>query len=226
MSEQQLRIWTAVAGIATVAVTIVAIAIFLSVGPPDESDSGPQIAAFFADNRLPVLVALYAAAIGTGFNLAFYVLLRDVLRRLDAGVETLATLGAIGGVTFIAVIYAAFGVLAQLAFREGGGDPQTQRALLDVYALMLAMSGVPTAVSLIAISVVVLRTRLFPQWLAWYGFAVAAVHLVSAGSFSREGFFTPTIVAGTIAPLLFELWVLAICVVLLMRRGRPTSDAL
>jgi hypothetical protein len=98
MTERESYLWTAIAGIATVAATIVAIAIFLSVGPPDESDTGPQVAAFFADNRMPVLIALYCAAIGTGFNLAFYVLLRDVLRRLDAGIETLAALGVAGGV--------------------------------------------------------------------------------------------------------------------------------
>ncbi|MDP9236629.1 MAG: DUF4386 domain-containing protein [Chloroflexota bacterium] len=217
MTERESYLWTAIAGIATVAATMVAIAIFLSVGPPDESDSGPQVAAFFADNRMPVLIALYCAAIGTGVNLAFYLLLRDVFRRLDAGVETLAALGVAGGITFIAIVFTAFGVLAQMAFREGAGDPQTYRTLMDVYALMLVMSGLPTAVSLIAISLAVLRTQLFPSWLAWYGFAVAAVHLVSAGSFARDGFFTPTIVAGTIAPVLFELWVLAICVVLLMR---------
>jgi Domain of unknown function (DUF4386) len=112
-----------------------------------------------------------------------------------------------------------------MAFREGSGDPQTYRTLMDVYALMLVMSGVPTAVSLIAISLAVLRTRLFPSWLAWYGFAVAAVHLVSAGSFARDGFFTPTIVAGTIAPVLFEVWVLAISVLLLMRRGNADGSA-
>jgi hypothetical protein len=224
MNERESTLWTAIAGIATVAFTVVAIGIFFSVGPPDESDSGAQVAAFFADHRMPILIALYVASIGTGFNLAFYLLLRDVLRRADAGVETLAALGVAGGLTFIAILFVAFGVIAQMAFREGGGDAQTYRTLMDVYGTLLAMSGVPTAISLIAISLAVLRTRLFPSWLAWYGFAVAAVHLVSAGSFARDGFFTPTVVAGTIAPVLFEIWVLAICVVLLMRRSEPSPS--
>lgn len=219
MSQRTLYTMTAAAGIATVVTTIIAIAILLSAGPPAEGDSAQNVALFFADNRVPVLAGLYVGAISLAFNLAFYVLLRDVLRRADPESEALATLGLIGGAVFIAVLYAGFAVLAQLAFREGTGDPTTQRTLYDVYTLTLTMTGAPTAVSLVALSAVILRGNLLPAWIAWYGLAVAAIHLVSLGSFARDGLFTPTIVAGTIAPLAFEVWVLAICAWLLSKRS-------
>jgi hypothetical protein len=215
MNDAALSRWTALAGIATVALTLVAIGIFGAISPPTESDSPKDVAQFFADNRPALLVAAYVAALSLGFNLAFYVGLRDVLRRRAPETETLATIGAAGGIVFIAGLFVGFAVLMQLAYREGAGDPGLQRSLLDVYSLIVAMTGVPTAVSAIAISVAILQTGIFARWLGWYGFAVAAIHLVSVGSLAREGFFTPSVVAGIVAPLMFEVWVLAFSVLLL-----------
>lgn len=228
MNERDLHVWTAVAGVATVLTTIVAIGILLASGPPAAGDSPQVVAQFFTDHPNDVLAAVFLASLSLGFNLVFYFLLREVLRRAAPESEAMATLGAVAGAVFIAVIYAGFAVLAQLAYRAGASDAQTQRTLFDIYELTLTMSGVPTAVSVAAISVVVLRGRLFPGWLAWYGFAVAAVHVVSSGSYARSGVFTPANFAGTIAPLAFEIWVLALSAVLLstpraVREAHPAA---
>jgi len=222
MQDAALNRITAVAGILTVALTVVAIAIFASASPPAEADSPQQVAQFFADHHAAMQVALYIAALSLGFNLAFYWALREVLRRHDPASEWLATLGAVGGSTFIAVLFAAFAIPMQLAYREGAIGADLQRALFDTYGFMVAMSGVPTAVSVVAISAVVFRTGVLARWLGWWGIAVAVVHVVSVGALAHEGLFSPSVFAGIVAPVMFELWVLTISVLLLMRpAGAP-----
>ena len=214
MDERALSRFTAASGIATAGLTLVALGVFGALSPPTGSDSPVEVAKFFANHQMAVYVAAYIAALSIGTNLMFYVGLRDVLRRRAPGSETLATTGLVGGIAFISILFVAFAILLQLAYRKGAGDPGLQQSLFDVQALI---TSVPTAVSVIAISVVVLRERVFAPWVGWYGFAVAAIHLISVGSLAHEGFFTPGVVAGLVAPLMFEVWLVAVSVELLMR---------
>lgn len=215
MNEQSLSRWTGLAGLATVILALVAFAIFGALSPPNETDSAPDIARFFADNRAILVVLVYLVALSFGFNLIFFVGLRDVLRRRAPDTEMLATVGAAGGALFIAIAYVGFGVLLQLVYREGAGDPDTQKTLFDIYTLNITMASVPTAVAAIATTIAVLQSGAFPKWLAWYGFAVAAAHLVGMGALARDGFFAPSVIGGYIAPLMFYGWVLAFSVLLL-----------
>ena len=215
MNENALSRWTGLAGLATVILALVAFAVFGTLSPPNETDSAPDIASFFADNRTALAGLVYLVALSFGFNLVFFVGLRDVLRRRAPDTEMLATVGAAGGVVFIAVAYVGFGVLLQLVYREGAGDPDTQKTLFDIYTLNITMASVPTAVAAIATTIAVLQSGVFPKWLAWYGFAVAAAHLVGMGALARDGFFAPSVIGGYIAPLMFYAWVLAFSVLLL-----------
>ena len=227
MDERSISRWTAFAGIATVAITVVAIAIFASLSPPADDDTPASVAAFFADNRTPILVLTYLVALSFGTNLVFFVGLRELFRERGREIDALANVGLVAGAAFVVLLFAAFAVLLQLAYREGAGDPGTQRTLFDLYSLMVTMTGVPTAVSVGAFSIAVLKSGVVARWLGWYGFAVAAAHLISMASFAREGFFTPAVMAGTVAPLMFEAWVLVFSVLLLMRaapaRSRDTA---
>ena len=220
MNENALSRWTGIAGAATVILALVAFAIFGALSPPNETDSAPDIAGFFADNRTILAGLVYLVALSFGFNLVFFVGLRDVLRRRAPDTETLATIGAVGGVAFIAIAYVGFGVLLQLVYREGAGDPDTQKTLFDIYTLNITMASVPTAVAAGAISIAIVQSGAFPKWLAWYGFAVAAAHLVGMGALARDGFFAPSVIGGYIAPLMFYAWVLAFSVLLLRRPAK------
>lgn len=215
MSEDALSRWTGIAGAAAVVFALTAFAVFGTMSPPTESDSGQTVAKFFAGHRTTLAVLVYLIALSFGFNLAFFVGLRDVFRRRAPDIETLVTVGAIGGIVFIAVVYVGFGVLLQLVYREGAGDPATQRTLFDIYTLNITMASVPTAVAVGAISIAIVQTGAFPRWLGWYGFAVAAAHLVGMGALARDGFFAPSVIGGYIAPLMFYAWMLAFSALLL-----------
>jgi len=222
MRDELVSRVTAATGLLTVGLTVVAIGLFASMSPPTENGSAQSVASFFADHHAMMVVALYLAALSLGFNLAFYVGLREVLRRAAPEDEWLGSLGAVAGAVFIAVAFASFAVAMQLAFREGTGDPNTQRTLFDLYGFVLAMTGVPTAVSAVAISAVILRSGVFTRWAAWWGFCVAGLHLVSVGSVAQDGLFSPSVFAGLVAPTGFEIWVLMLSFLLLTSgKGEP-----
>ncbi len=222
MDDRAVARLTAVAGFATVIVVLIAFAIFGALSPPTESGSAQDIAKFFGDNRTILAVLVYLVALSFGLNLIFFVGLRDVLRRRAPDLETLATVGAAGGVVFIAIAYVGFGVLLQLVYREGAGDADTQKTLFDIYNLNITMASVPTAVAVGAISALVLRSAVLPAWLGWYGFAVGVAHLIGMGALARDGFFAPSVIGGYIAPLMFYAWVLAFSV-LLWREQAPVA---
>jgi hypothetical protein len=215
MNEQSVARWTGLAGIATVVSAIAAFAIFGALSPPNETDSASDIAKFFADNRTILALLVYLIALSFAFNLIFFIGLRDVLRRRAPDTDLLATVAAAGGMLFIAIAYVGFGVLLQLVYREGAGNQDTQKTLFDIYTLNITMASVPTAVAAIAFSIALLQSRAMPAWLAWYGFAVAAAHLIGMGALARDGFFAPGVIGGYIAPLMFYAWVLALSVMLL-----------
>jgi hypothetical protein len=225
VTDRQLARFTALMGIATAVLALVAFTIFGSLSAPTQSDNGEQVARFFSDHRTVMSVLIYLVAVSFGFNLAFFVALRDLLKRRAPDLETLSTVGAIGGIVFLAVLFVGFGVLLQLVYREGAGDPATQRTLFDIYNLNITMTGVPTAVCLGAFSAVILRSGVLPAWLAWYGFAVGAAHLLSMGSLARGGVFSPDVVAAFVAPLMFYLWVLALSALLFVSADKRMAAA-
>jgi len=166
---------------------------------------------------------VYLVAISIGFNLIFFIGLRDALRRRAPDYQTLASVGAIAGIVSLAIAYVAFGFLLQLVYREGAGNADTQKTLFDIYLLTsINMVAVPAAIAVGATSVVVLRSGAFASWLGWYGLAVTVASLIVMGSLGRDGFFAPSVIGGYVVPLMFFVWMLAFSV--LLWRGEPKAS--
>ncbi len=80
-------------------------------------------------------------------------------------------------------------------------------ATLSLYAL----SAPATAVSVLAPSAVIWRTRVLPRWLALFGLVEVAVNVVElAGLMAARGGDATGYAAG-IGPLLWTLWAVALC---------------
>lgn len=93
--------------------------------------------------------------------------------------------------------------------------------LYDLTFGLLAMSGMPTAIALIAYAGVVFRTRGLPFATAWIALVAAAAHVALLASFViEEGFFSlQGEVIMTIPATLF-LWI-AVTGVALLRTEEP-----
>ena len=81
----------------------------------------------------------------------------------------------------------------------------TTYQLMVVYAMRMA------AVCVLAISTILLRTRLAPRWLVASGYAIAVVLLLTVGSFAW-------------VELLFPAWILALSVYVLVTSLRSHAE--
>jgi len=203
MSPGSARL-AAASGIAFVAL-FVAAAFVLDI--PGHDDSEEIVNAFYADsgNRARVLIAAYLlAAAGLSF-LWFLAHLRGKLSAAEGEPATLSAVTFASGVVFVAMLFA--GAAAQsptYAFSVDLFDePQSEltRATIPHQGYSMLIFGLlAVALTVASTSLAIIRTRVYPPWLAWLGFAVAVLLLFGL-------LFLPM--------LALIVWVLAVSVVLL-----------
>jgi hypothetical protein len=71
-------------------------------------------------------------------------------------------------------------VAGEITFADAPVDPEIARVLPDLGWSFLLIAGAFAAIAMIdAASVLILRTGIFPAWIAWLGFVVAVVLLIA-----------------------------------------------
>ena len=194
----------AVAGIVFSVLFIVSLVLIRTAVPVDLQDAG----AWLARDLKSVAFAIYLLPFAGIAFLWFIGVLRDRM-----GVQEdrfFATVFMGSGLLFLALLFVAgaiaagiitgFGIMPDRLVESGvytfGRAAVYQ--LVNVYAMKMA------AVFMISTSTVAMLTRIFPRWMAWLGYALALLMLLSTGYI----FFW--------APLVFPLWVLLISVNILL----------
>lgn len=145
----------------------------------------------------------------------FVGVVRDRIGEAEDRFFATAFLGS--GLLFVGMIFAASAVAGGLiAAAEENADRllssgawefgrETTYELMVVYAMRMA------AVCVLAISTILLRTRLAPRWLVASGYAIAVVLLLTVGSFAW-------------VELLFPAWILALSVYVLVTSLRGHAE--
>jgi hypothetical protein len=119
-----------------------------------------------------------------------------------------------------AIVLGGLVFVLELGYRSASLDPATAKLLSDLALLAATLSAFPTAVSVGAFSMLILRTGALARWIGWLGFIVVAAHLVAAGAFAQDGFFSPSVVSVFVAPPLFFIWILITSFAVLFARSR------
>lgn len=188
----------AVAGIAFSVLFIIALLLIRLAVPDDPRDVG----AWLSRDHRAVDFALYLLPFAGIAFLWFIGVLRDRLGPLEDRFFATVFLGS--GLLFLAMLFAAGAVSAGIiiGYRNdpdtllGSGIYAFGRAvvfeLVNVYALKIS------GVFMISTSTVAVRTRIFPRWMAFLGYALALLLLISTG---RYLYWTP---------LILPLWVLLV----------------
>ena len=205
----------AVAGIVFSVLFIVSLVLIRIAVPADPQDAGTWL----VRDLKPVAFAIYLLPFAGIAFLWFIGVLRD---RMGAREDRFfATVFMGSGLLFLAMLFVAGAIAAGviMEFRTlpdklvGSGVYAFGRAavyqLVNVYAIKMA------AVFMISTSTVAIRIRMFPRWIAWLGFALALLMLLSTGYI----FFW--------VPLVFPLWVLLISgnILLSNLKSVPASGA-
>jgi hypothetical protein len=146
--------------------------------------------------------------------LVFLAALRHQLRARAPETELSTTVGVIAGIgqSVCILLFALFLTLASL--RAGGQlEPAVVQLLSDGAALSNNASGFGTALCLGAFTTAFRRAGGFPGWLMWLGWAVVAIHVVSAGTFAESGPLSPSGIPSSVAPFGTTLWVAGVSLV-------------
>ncbi|MEU7745152.1 hypothetical protein [Nonomuraea sp. NPDC049158] len=225
MKESHELRWGGVAGVAAVVVALIGRLVMGNV--PQITESAMTISGYLVERRAQVLAAALLYAIATALFLWFGVALATVFRRSDetsdapamvlAGYIVLAATGFIGISVFAGMTYAVTTHRPLLAIAAG---PYISLTVMD------AIMGIALAVPFGASAAAIMRTHVFPQWMAWCAIIVAVVSVLGA--------FTVAITGGPLAPggalvafvpgVLTALWVLAASW-LLIREHLPIPSA-
>jgi hypothetical protein len=215
-TASQLERWTPLAGIIFVVLMVTGTFFVADVPSADAPDQ--VIADYLADsgNHTRNIIGTYLWMVGALAFLLFVTRLRSDLRRAEGGTGALSNLAFGAGVTFAAVWMVSAVTFASVAYAVGFrdapvSDPELVRVLLPMGLLLLLLGGgFAGLLVVLAASVAIFRTGVFPRWLAWLGI-VAAIALLF------------DVIYLNILP--FWVWVFIASIVMLMRREETGTAA-
>lgn len=215
MSASAWERWGAVAGI--VSVVLVAIAVGLVPSQPGSEGTAQEFTAFFEkeSNRDRISVSLPLVGLGGLFYLGFLGALYGRLRQSEGEPRVGSTLAVLGGVVNLALLYAGVASYAAIpramdVYDSFQLDVNTAMAMSRAANIMFREAGVAAAVLVGSASIVAVRTKAFPRWLAWAGLPIVILSVYA---------IIPSL------PILLKLaWILAVSLFLLSR-PRVTQSA-
>ncbi|HEY7340633.1 MAG TPA: hypothetical protein VH591_07120 [Ktedonobacterales bacterium] len=213
-----MRRFIALAGIASVILYALGDALIADL--PSIDAPARTFAAYAAGHQTQLLMFVYVWGATVAFNVVFLTGLWSFLRHDARASEILSALALGSGYMVWAIVLGGLVFVLELGYRSASLDPATAKLLSDLALLAATLSAFPTAVSVGAFSMLILRTGALARWIGWLGFIVVAAHLVAAGAFAQDGFFSPSVVSVFVAPPLFFIWILITSFAVLFARSR------
>jgi hypothetical protein len=212
----------AAAGI--LAVVLLVVAFLLPGTPPKAGDSVAKITHFYVSKRSANLAADYLLGAGLVAFLWFLGTVRAYLRA--AGESRVAAIAFAGGVAGIVLIACGAGVTNGLVFKvAAAGDATLVRALFDTAGSLFALSAFAFAVFIGGVACSAGRARSLPPWIVWSGTVLFVAAFGSgAALFATHGAFAGGDVYGLIDTLADLVWILALAVLMVSRRGAPLGQ--
>jgi hypothetical protein len=213
----------AVAGVLGVAAPAAGLAVMPIWRFPGTNSSGAQISRFVLNHQSALHAVMVLNTIGVVLWLVFGAGVWLRLRRALGADSVLPTSFALGLVGFVTLIMAGFVAFLVLVYRPRSATDT--RLLYDLTFGLLAMSGLPTAVSLGSYAAAVFRAKLRPRFTAELAVGAAAAHVALLFSFLiPTGFFSLEGQVITVVPALLFAWILATGITML-RSGRALNPA-
>lgn len=184
-------------------------------------ESGPGFVTFLAERRSTLMLQSLALTAAMGFFLWFLSVLRGFIAREEGATARSGTLVFGAGLLWVGLTL--IGQAPQLVLTlpsQQHLDPAHARVLADLCFVTLAMANVPLVVMLLALTLISLRTHVFPTWLAGFS-ALAALVAVSVfllsvyalGAVAPQGWLTIAL-----TPAL-ALWLLPTTIVMIHKLG-------
>jgi hypothetical protein len=213
--------WAPVGGI--VFAVLIAVAGLIAGTPPKLTDSTAKIGKYLADHQGVLRWSAYIGAVGTGFALWWAGSVWRCIRAAEGGTPMLAVT-AVGGLLLGLSVAMVSSIITAVLATPGVGLGTGAGSVRFFYVLTSALFG-GVGIGIIAFagafSVVIVRTRVLPSLVGWFGLLVAIVWIPGAAvmSTTRDAVF----VIDFVGFLLFALWVLVTSIVMLRRPADVAS---
>jgi hypothetical protein len=213
--------WAPVGGI--VFAVLIVVSGLVAGSPPKLTDRTEEIVDYLSDNEGALRWSAYIGAVGSGFALWWAGSVWRTIRRAEGGSPLLAVT-AVGGLLLgLSVAMVASIVNAVLA-TPGVGVGTGVSGVRFFYILGTALFG-GVGIGVIAFagafSVVIIRTRVLPTIVGWFGLLVALVWIPGAAIMSTTGDAVYHI--AFVAFLLFALWALITSIVMLRQPAEVSA---
>lgn len=204
--ERKWERWSPVSGLLYVALFVLALVVLGSTG-----DTPEEVRDYYAENEGRVFTGFFLL-VGAALALLWFVsAVRSTLARAGPEPRFLTGLAYGAGVVCSALLVAGAALfVAPVDVAQDGGwlDPGAAD-VVDTASYFLITGGIMVAsLFVLATSLVGLRTRLLPGWLAWSGIVVAPIVFLAP-------LFFPVV--------FFLAWLVAVSA-LLLARGRQTAQ--
>src|SRR5438128_2705389 len=204
-------------------VVLALVGTFIAGEPPAADDSAKKVVEFFRDHDNAIRAAQYLS-VASFVPLLFWLgSLWSRMRRAEGGHPRLAVTAGIGaavGVSAAGVSFALVSAIA-LSLHEKTLDPGGARTLYLLSLTLLGPAAFGILTLVLATSVLSLRTRVFPTWVAALGLVDSLLWIAGAlalvSTQNAFGFL------GLVAFLAWAVWIVATSV--LMYRGSEPGAA-
>jgi len=207
--------WAPVGGI--VFAVLIAVSGLIAGSPPKLTDPTGKIVKYLTDHQGVLRWSAYIGAVGTGFALWWAGSVWRTIRRAEGGSPQLAVT-AVGGLLLGLSVAMVGSIITAVLATPGVGVGTGAGGVRFFYILGTALFG-GVGIGVIAFagafSVVIIRTRVLPSFVGWFGLLVAIVWIPGAAimSTTRDEVYYITF-AGF---LLFALWALVTSITMLRR---------
>jgi len=205
--------WLPLAGVAAVVLWVTGFIVQGESPDPFEA-SAREWVTYVSDNDGQILAARVLTLLGVLLFIWFLGTLRTALRAAEGEPAPWAAIAFGSGIALAVLLFAATTPLLAAAATSGAVEAGAAQALAVSEVSFFFAAEVAAASLLIATGLLALRTDVLPVWLGWASFVIALLLLIVD---------TPI---GFIAFLLgFQLWVIVVSVVLLLRRREAVPAA-
>lgn len=203
----------AVAGILGIVIPSAGVAVLPIWEFPGTKASDAELVRFVTEHQNALQFVMITNAVGVTLWMVFGAALWAWLRRRGGDPTLVAIFGA-GLVGFTTLLLAGFTAFDVLVYRAP--DVDTPRLLYDLTFGLLAMSGLPTAISLGAFAAVVYRDHVLPARTAHLAVVAAAAHVLLLLAFIvPTSFFSLEGQSITVIPGLLWAWIIITSVTML-----------
>lgn len=199
---------------------------------PFVTNTTEGIVSYFSDNQDGVLLTAFLVVVAGAAFLWFAGTLLSYLRTAEGGTGRVSVIGFSGAIASAALFTAAGATQAATALSIEESTSEIVRAMVSIGYMLSGFAEVIFLVWVVAVVLVIFRTRALPAWLGWLGALNALLGAYGVFDIFSEGvresfgpIFSIEGALGIVSFLVFLGWLLLLAITLTMRIGTREEQA-